>query len=116
MPTQYDPNILEMYADDLYYQAKWIVFTTGLRYGIVAFVLGLGALFIFDPRARVDLFAAPEMVLVWAAAALALLAGLDVGRRRAFRLKLEAQKILCDRQIELNTRTHGQSASVAGAQ
>lgn len=115
MPTQYDPNILEIYADELYYQAKWIVFTTGLRYGVVAFVLGLGALFILDPRARLDLFSAPGMVLVWAAAIVALIAGLDVGRRKAFRLKLEAQKILCDRQIELNTRVQGQAVSAAKA-
>lgn len=31
--------------------------------------------------------------------------GLAAGRRKAFLLKLEAQKLLCQRQVELNTRT-----------
>jgi hypothetical protein len=114
VPTAYDPNILQIYADELYRQAKWIVFTTGLRYAIAAFIFTSAALFVLDPRARTNFWGTPNIVLVWAATALALLGGLDVGRRKSFRLKLEAQRILCDCQIELNTRTHT-SASAAKA-
>lgn len=39
---QYDANLLQAYADDLYIQAQFIVFTTALRYGLMTlFFLGL---------------------------------------------------------------------------
>lgn len=38
----------------------------------------------------------------------AVLVGIDVGRKKAFRLKLQAQQILCQRQIEVNTRAREQ--------
>jgi hypothetical protein len=115
MPTQYDPTILQMYADQLYRDAKWIVFTTALRYAIIVFVLALLALMALDPRARFAPFDTPNIVPVWVVTIGAFVVGADAGRRKAFRLKLEAQKILCNRQIELNTRIQNTSASAAKA-
>ena len=115
MPAKYDPEILHQYADQLYTDAKWIIFTTALRYSIVTFVIAMLILMTFDARARLDPFGSPNMVPVWAVTIAGLLIGLEAGRRKGFRLKLEAQKVLCDRQIELNTRTQNTSASTAKA-
>jgi hypothetical protein len=38
MMTTYEENILQKYADDLYQQAKWIVFWTAVRYGAGVFL------------------------------------------------------------------------------
>ena len=44
MTTDYDPNVLQQYADQLYRQAKWIVFWTALRYGLIGLlVIGVAA-------------------------------------------------------------------------
>src|SRR5690348_5788943 len=100
-----------MYAEQLYRDAKWIVFTAALRYAVIIFVLALLALMALDPRARFAPFDSPNIVPVWVVSIGAFVVGADVGRRKAFRLKLEAQKILCDRQIELNTRSQQTSMS-----
>jgi hypothetical protein len=46
--------------------------------------------------------------------AIGISAGVDAGRRKAFELKLKAQQILCQVQIEQNTRH--QEKSLAAAQ
>ena len=104
MPIPYDPDVPQQSADQLYREAKWIVFTTALRYAVVVFVIALLILMTLEPRARFHPFASPDIVVVWAVTIAGILIGLDAGRRKGFRLKLEAHKILCDRQIELNTR------------
>ncbi|HEV3037803.1 MAG TPA: hypothetical protein VHA33_08465 [Candidatus Angelobacter sp.] len=38
MATQYDPSILQQFADQLYKQAKSIVVSTALRYGFTTFL------------------------------------------------------------------------------
>lgn len=43
MPTEYSPEILQEYADSLYVQARYIMFWTAIKYGVVAFLLsGIG--------------------------------------------------------------------------
>jgi hypothetical protein len=111
MPTEYAPHVLQQFADQLYREAKWIVVITALRYGVVMLLLAMPALMVLDPRARFAPFDSPNMLLVWLATGAAFLAGLEAGRRKAFRLKLEAQKVLCNLQIERNTRLHHTSAS-----
>jgi hypothetical protein len=44
---------------------------------------------------------------------LAIAAGVSAGRTKAFQLKLQAQQILCQRQIEANTATVGTKAFAA---
>ena len=41
----------------------------------------------------------------------AMVAGIAAGRAKAFDLKLEAQKVLCQRQVELNTRAQSQASA-----
>jgi hypothetical protein len=91
------------------------VFISALRYAFVAFILALGASPADNPRAPINLWGMPIEVLGLAVTVIALLAGIDAGRRKAFRLKLQAQQILCDRQIALNTRAREASASAANA-
>jgi hypothetical protein len=99
--TTYDENILQQYADQLYREAKWIVFSTTLIYGLISLLLAL-LLGLLLTRLSTDLSTwgvAPFIVPL-----LGIGFGIQEGRRKAFHLKLQAQQILCQRQIEMNTR------------
>jgi hypothetical protein len=106
MPTSYDPQILQDYADDLYAQARFIIVKMALKYGCIAFLSsGIGCVVIArsigpGPGA---LPSDAALTIVVIATILGLWAGVDAGRREAFRLKLKAQELLCQRQIERNT-------------
>lgn len=113
MSTQYDPNILQQFADSLYSQAKWLVFMTASRYGLgtyLIFLVGLIAIGNIHPPV--------EMNTVWGLPVIPALIGtalgISVGRSKAFNLKLKAQQILCQVQIEQNTRK--QEKSLAATQ
>lgn len=101
MATNYDSSILQQYADDLYSQAKGIVLWTTLRYGAAVFLIALVAVAAIGSQTRMDPSSA--RILIGILTFVGILAGLDAGRRRAFSLKLQAQELLCQRQIELNT-------------
>lgn len=107
--TTYDDNILKQYADSLYRQAQWIVFQTAIVFGCIAFIISLivmAAVAALGPQMgiRGDI-SSGEMVLAVAITTVGIVWGINKGRRNAFRLKLQAQQILCQRQIELNTRS-----------
>jgi tetrahydromethanopterin S-methyltransferase subunit E len=106
--TNYDENILQQYADDLYQQAKWIVVMSALRYGLVVFLVSFGiSMIVASSQMQISTDAANSgvaMVMVLFLTLLAVVVGVDAGRRKAFMLKLQAQQILCQRQTELNTR------------
>ncbi len=104
--TTYDENILQKYADDLYRQAKWIVVWTAVRYGGATFLVSLFLDFIaVGLQKQVNADAANTGVtLLLVLTFVGIVAGIDAGRRKAFHLKLQAQQILCQRQIEINTR------------
>jgi len=102
MPTQYDPDILQGYADDLYQQAGNIIAATAIKYGLVMFLVsGLGVILAVN-QFHAD--ASSGVVFILILTMLGVAAGISDGRRRAFKLKLEAQELLCQRQIEFNTR------------
>lgn len=106
--TQYDESILQQYADALYDQARWIVIQTALQYAGIAFIIAvivIGVVSALGPQigVRGDQ-SSGETVLTVIVTAIGLGIGISHGRRKAFRLKLQAQQILCQRQIELNTR------------
>ena len=107
MSTQYDPSVLRQYADDLYMQAKWIIFGTALRYFLVALLLSiacLAALFYAQPAAN-----EAALWIMGIFSVIGIAAGVDAGKKKAFELKLKAQQILCQVQIEENTRSQGKS-------
>jgi hypothetical protein len=101
--TKYNAAILQQCADDLYAQASWVIVSTALVYGFVTFgvcfVLSNGGTFF---RSDYHFSIQPGVLLI---ALIGAAVGVSVGRRKAFKLKLEAQTLLCQRQIELNTRT-----------
>lgn len=106
MNTQYDETVLVQCADDLYAQARVIVVWTTLKYGFLLGLVGFLAVVIFarvQPRSpEQDSSMAIGIAVVSALVGLAM--GFEAGRTKAFALRLEAQKTLCQRQVELNTR------------
>jgi hypothetical protein len=100
--AQYDSNILQQYADQLYRQASRIVVWTVLRYGFAVFVVSIMFFIAIGSQKQIDVNAAMTIVLILTL--LGCAAGVDAGRRKAFSLKLQAQQILCQREIEQNTR------------
>jgi hypothetical protein len=108
--TKYDAAILQQYADDLYAQARSVIATTAFIYGLVAFgvafLLSNSATFF---RSNADFTILPAAVVGLIGAAV----GVAAGRRKAFKLKLEAQTLLCQRQVELNTRAAAKPESMS---
>jgi tetrahydromethanopterin S-methyltransferase subunit E len=104
--TNYDENVLQQYADDLYKQAKWIVVMSALRYGLVVFLASFGTIMVVASSQKdVSTDAANSgMMLVLFLTLIGIAVGVDAGRRKAFMLKLQAQQLLCQRQTEINTR------------
>jgi len=97
----YDPDILQTYADRLYKRAKWLAG----RYGFWGFVGGWAAdlaitlLSMF--LSRREFFAGAGL---WFLPLTFALVGGAYGWDKAFQLRLEAQRTLCQLQIERNTR------------
>lgn len=103
--TQYDASILEQFADDLYSRARWVVLTTAAKYGVVGIVLSLLlalAVLQYQVNPPIPNNTVAGLVIVFTLVAITL--GVSAGRAKAFQLKLQAQQILCQRQIEVNTR------------
>jgi hypothetical protein len=111
--TKYDAAVLQQYADDLYTQARWAIYSTAFIYSLVTF----GVCFVLSNsgtifRANFHLSLDPGVLLV---ALIGGAVGVAAGRKKAFKLKLEAQTLLCQRQVELNTRGNAKPESMASA-
>lgn len=102
MPTLYDSEIIQQFADDLYARAKAIVITEAIKYAAIAFVIAWGIAYgIKTTSPMSDLQPGLPGVI---AGAIGAAVGVSSGRAKAFKLKVEAQTLLCHRQVELNTR------------
>jgi hypothetical protein len=114
MVEQYDPDVLQKYGDILYDQARALATWTALRYGVLAGTVTWLAVIIVFPimRMRIDISSANITGLI--AAVIAGLLGYQTGKVKAFALMLQAQQVLCQRQIELNTRR--QDAAMVASQ
>jgi uncharacterized integral membrane protein len=100
--ADYDEQILMQFADQLYSQARAIVISTAVLYGLIAMFVGFvgsAAMAAANPRLEVPIGAVTGVVTI-----LGVLIGVSVGNRRAFHLRLEAQRLLVQLQIERNTR------------
>jgi len=95
MPTEYDDVILSGMADQLYREARWLE----LRYGLLGALAGLvgGAL----ATSAAD---APWFFGAGFGAILGAMVGYSLAKQAAFLLRVRAQTILCQVQIERNTR------------
>ena len=107
MAVQYDPKILQQFADDLYEQAGRIALATATWFTLVVLVI-FSPLLVLSGGGRMDTSGALPLAAVIAAFAFG--AGFQWGKHKAFTLKLKAQQILCQREIELNTRRRDQAA------
>ena len=110
----YDEKILQQYANDLYRQAKWIIFWTAARYGLAVFLVSILFCIAVGSQKQISTDTANSgVVLVLFLTLVAIAAGVDAGRRKSFHLKLQAQQILCQRQVEINTRSVGDTELAA---
>ena len=101
MATKYDPDLLQKYADRLYRRANWIVAWYSLL-GLLAGVL-LGEIYFYlmgVPHHVQRLTSSGDVI----SGLIGLLPGFVYGTGKAFQLRLEAQRTLCQLQIERNTR------------
>ncbi len=105
--AQYDAAILQKFADKMYARAiqvivAWAVlgfFLGGIIGGIALFAAAQGILRELGLNGG-----GGACVVSLGAAALGAAIGTLIGIEKAFWLKLEAQKILCQLQTEINTR------------
>jgi len=92
----YDANVIQSFADRLYREAIWIIYT-GSFFGLIAGAI-IGIIMAVVLQQRDNLAGATIL-----GAVLGGLVGYSRGRERAFKLKLEAQQALCNVEIEKNT-------------
>lgn len=106
--AMYDPTILAKFADQLYSEAASII----VRFTLLGFlgggVIGLGT-GVTDGFRHMD----TTMGVAAVFAVIAGLLGYFAGSARAFALKVQAQQLLCQLQIEVNTRSAGAQVQAA---
>jgi sulfite exporter TauE/SafE len=99
--ANYDPAILQAFANKLYARANGIIGGYTLA-GII--VGGVGG-WVFDRSFQTG---NSEWIIAGSALLIGLF-GFTLGSGRAFLLKFQAQQALCQRQIEMNTRAAAES-------
>ncbi len=92
MATQYDPSVIQEFADRLYSKANGIIRSYTLL-GII--ILGFAGL------------ATGEPILGAVGAVIGAVIGCSMGKEKAFSHKLQAQTALCQVQTEVNSRNNG---------
>jgi uncharacterized integral membrane protein len=108
--TQYDSGILQNYADALYRKAAWVTLKCAAIGGVVVAVLtGVACYAVSSSVQSRGVPAGADnsstaAVLVVLGGVLGALIGVAVGQRRAFEYRLQAQTVLCQLNIEYNTR------------
>ena len=98
MTVEYDPAVLQDFAERLYKQARSIAVTSAIR----AFILGgiVGAIvlqFVHQATSSIVAFIGFGTV--------AGILSFSSGWEKSFQLRLEAQRALCALQTEVNTRS-----------
>lgn len=108
MATKYDPALLQDFADQLYSKARWVL----ARAAILGFVAGWVADLVVFSLAHIASTAHASSSGQWILPLIGLVVGYVYGSGKAFQLKLEAQRTLCQLQIERNT--HALSSAPSG--
>ncbi|HEU4887372.1 MAG TPA: hypothetical protein VFV49_05755 [Thermoanaerobaculia bacterium] len=93
--TKYDPSVIVEFADYLYAQAASVV----LGYTVVGILAGGGI------GAVIGTMLGEGVIPIVIGAAIVGVIAAQLGRQKAFALRLQAQVALCQVQIEANTRT-----------
>ncbi len=89
----YDPAVIEEFAGRLYARARSLV----ILYGILGFIVGA---VLAGAASNANL----NGMLSMGAFVVATLIGVSIGMEKGFNLRLQAQTLLCQAQIERNTR------------
>lgn len=91
----YDASVLQTMAEKLYDRARWVV----IRYFMLGGLIGLGGGY-----AGIATFTHGEPLVALPLGFLGALVGAILASERAFMLRLQAQQLLVQVQIERNTR------------
>ncbi len=113
--AEYDEQVIRKFANRLYAKAARVVFVYAF-FGIVA-GLALGWILGITEPVAMMLWGTgyePQKLAMLAGGGILGLAGLALGLRRSFFLKLQAQLALCQMQIERNTRPATPPENVEG--
>lgn len=110
-PPQFDPSLIERYAEQLYRKAD------SVRVGSAVFGAGLGVVFGAVPMSPLGKYlpipSSYGLALVLLGGLVGGFLGYVVGQGRAFRIRLQAQLMLFQLQIERNTHQGTATAPVA---
>ena len=98
MTTKYNPDIIQQFADSLYSQASWIVFV----FTILWLFIGCGSGYFVSTRIQNAENDIDKFLII--GAFVGGFIGYNIGQSRAFSLRVRAQRALCQKQIEENTR------------
>jgi len=115
MSIEYDENVLQRFVDGLYSQARQIIFGCALQYGIigaaVGFLIAIGISIAgkTNPALSTD-FSSLAWGCTLVVGFLGMAYGISIGRERAFELKIRAQQLLLQMEIERNTRSPARAA------
>lgn len=91
--VEYDPNIIQQFANKLYQQANRII----NFYSVIFLLVGLGVGIFLDSSLEIGFLKLIVPIV-------SCLVGYAIGCSIAFNLKLKAQIALCQVKIEENTR------------
>ena len=103
----YKPNVIQEYAAHLYGKASAI----GRNY-MILFTLGGGAAALGVAQMWLKCSWTGTLIMGLVSALVFLFVGRSAGLNKAFRLRLQAQTVLCQAQIEENTRGTAPTAGV----
>lgn len=103
--VNYDPAVIQAFANKMYKEANKIIFIETIKYG---FFIGLGVMlasFFMFARLGFEPTAGNVGAMFLVGSCLGGYIGWQNGQLKAFHLKLEAQRALCFAQMEQNTKS-----------
>jgi hypothetical protein len=100
--VKYDADVLKAYAKVLYDQADSIVFWTAVRWAAIGMFMSMAAISA-SAQGRPELNLVTFMVVLVVAVFAGSL-GKQSGDSKAWMIRLDAQRALCQLQVEVNTR------------
>lgn len=106
MSVVYDPSVIQQLAENLYRRANSLV----ALYSVVGFVAGFAL--VLTALSRHDI----AIPLAFSGGLLGVLVGRLVATPRAFAMRVQAQTLLCQAQIERNTRAAAAAYATAISQ